>query len=166
MEVIESISTSRDTPWEAKGSKEATLLVFNLFEEHYAIEVSQVREIVRIPENITRVPNAPPYVCGVINLRGTVIPVMDIAVKMSRGEIERRNESRIVVVEEEDIMFGILVDSVHEVRAVQSSQVETAESIDSAIEREYLQGIVRTKEGDLIVLLDVASIFEIKNYLE
>ena len=122
MEVIESISTSRDMSQEAKGSKEATLLVFNLFEEHYAIEVSQVREIVRIPENITRVPNAPPYVCGVINLRGTVIPVMDIAVKMSRGEIERRNESRIVVVEEEDIMFGILVDSVHEVRAVQSSQ--------------------------------------------
>ena len=106
MEVIESISTS-DMSQEAKGSKEATFLVFNLFEEHHAIEVSQVREIERIPENITRVPNAPPYVCGVINLRVTVIPVMDIAVKLSRGEIERRNESRIVVVEEEHKMFGI-----------------------------------------------------------
>jgi len=141
-------------------------LVFDLFEEHYAIEVSKIKEIVRIPESITRVPNAPAYVCGVINLRGTVIPVMDIAVKMNRGKIERRGESRIVVIEEEDIVFGILVDSVREVRTVNVDQIESAESIDSVISKEYLQGIVRTKDGDLIVLLDVASIFDIRSYLE
>lgn len=104
--------------------------------------------------------------CGVINLRGTVIPVMDIAVKMNRGKIERRGESRIVVIEEEDIVFGILVDSVREVRTVNVDQIESAESIDSVISKEYLQGIVRTKDGDLIVLLDVASIFDIRSYLE
>jgi len=166
MAVKESTSTVEDTSQETKNGKEKTLLVFDLFEEHYAIEVSKIKEIVRIPESITRVPNAPAYVCGVINLRGTVIPVMDIAVKMNRGKIERRGESRIVVIEEEDIIFGILVDSVREVRTVSVDQIESAESIDSAISKEYLQGIIRTKEGDLIVLLDVASIFDIRSYLE
>ncbi|SIN71779.1 purine-binding chemotaxis protein CheW [Acetomicrobium flavidum] len=166
MAVKESTSTVEDTSQETKNGKEKTLLVFDLFEEHYAIEVSKIKEIVRIPESITRVPNAPAYVCGVINLRGTVIPVMDIAVKMNRGKIERRGESRIVVIEEEDIVFGILVDSVREVRTVNVDQIESAESIDSAISKEYLQGIIRTKEGDLIVLLDVASIFDIRSYLD
>ncbi|AFM22312.1 MAG TPA: chemotaxis protein CheW [Acetomicrobium flavidum] len=166
MAVKESTSTVEDTSQETKNGKEKTLLVFDLFEEHYAIEVSKIKEIVRIPESITRVPNAPAYVCGVINLRGTVIPVMDIAVKMNRGKIERRGESRIVVIEEEDIVFGILVDSVREVRTVNVDQIESAESIDSVISKEYLQGIVRTKDGDLIVLLDVASIFDIRSYLE
>jgi len=166
MAVKESTSAVEDTSKETKNGKEKTLLVFDLFEEHYAIEVSKIKEIVRIPESITRVPNAPAYVCGVINLRGTVIPVMDIAVKMNRGKIERRGESRIVVIEEEDIVFGILVDSVREVRTVNVDQIESAESIDSVISKEYLQGIVRTKDGDLIVLLDVASIFDIRSYLE
>ena len=166
MAVKESTSSVEDTSQETKNGKEKTLLVFDLFEEHYAIEVSKIKEIVRIPESITRVPNAPAYVCGVINLRGTVIPVMDIAVKMNRGKIERRGESRIVVIEEEDIVFGILVDSVREVRTVNVDQIESAESIDSVISKEYLQGIVRTKDGDLIVLLDVASIFDIRSYLE
>ena len=167
MAVKESTSTVEDTSQETKNGKEKTLLVFDLFEEHYAIEVSKIKEIVRIPESITRVPNAPAYVCGVINLRGTVIPVMDIAVKMNRGKIERRGESRIVVIEEEeDIVFGILVDSVREVRTVNVDQIESAESIDSVISKEYLQGIVRAKDGDLIVLLDVASIFDIRSYLE
>ena len=166
MAVKESTSTVEDTSQETKNGKEKTLLVFDLFEEHYAIEVSKIKEIVRIPESITRVPNAPAYVCGVINLRGTVIPVMDIAVKMNRGKIERRGESRIVVIEEEDIVFGILVDSVREVRTVNVDQIESAESIDSVISKEYLQGIVRTEDGDLIVLLDVASIFDIRSYLE
>jgi len=166
MAVKESTSVVGDTSQETKSGKEKTLLVFDLFGEHYAIEVSKIKEIVRIPESITRVPNAPGYVCGVINLRGTVIPVMDIAVKMNRGEIERRGESRIVVIEEEDIIFGILVDSVREVRTVSVDQIESAESIDSAISKEYLQGIIRTKEGDLIVLLDVASIFDIRSYLD
>lgn len=166
MAVKESTSTVEDTSQETKNGKEKTLLVFDLFEEHYAIEVSKIKEIVRIPESITRVPNAPAYVCGVINLRGTVIPVMDIAVKMNRGKIERRGESGIVVIEEEDIVFGILVDSVREVRTVNVDQIESAESIDSVISKEYLQGIVRTKDGDLIVLLDVASIFDIRSYLE
>jgi len=166
MAVKESTSAVEDTSKETKNGKEKTLLVFDLFEEHYAIEVSKIKEIVRIPESITRVPNAPAYVCGVINLRGTVIPVMDIAVKMNRGKIERRGESRIVVIEEEDIVFGILVDSVREVRTVNVDQIESAESIDSVISKEYLQGIVRAKDGDLIVLLDVASIFDIRSYLE
>lgn len=166
MTVKEEISTKKEGYQDAKGTGEMTLLVFDLFGEHYAIEVSKIREIVRIPESITRVPNAPQYVCGVINLRGTVIPVMDVAVKMGRKEVERKNDSRIVVIEEEDIMFGIMVDSVREVRSVIVDQIESADSIDSAISKEYLEGIVRTKEGDLIVLLDVASVFEIKNFLE
>jgi purine-binding chemotaxis protein CheW len=146
---------------------ERTLLVFDLVGEYCGLDVNLVREIVHVPPRITRVPNAPHYVRGVINLRGTVIPVLDCAMKMGGSQTGNTSESRIVVAEFEGIQFGVLVDAVREVRSVPDSLIESEDSSSAgSIGTEYVIGIAKMDDGRLIVLLDLAQLFEITELLE
>jgi len=146
---------------------ERTLLVFDLVGEYCGLDVSLVREIVHVPPRITRVPNAPHYVKGVINLRGTVIPILDCAAKTGNAPTGNTSESRIVVAELEGIQFGVLVDAVREVRSVPDSLIESEDSSNSgSIGTEYVIGIAKMDDGRLIVLLDLAELFEITQILE
>lgn len=148
---------------------ERTLLVFDLAGEHCGLDVNLVREIVHVPPRITRVPNAPHYVRGVINLRGTVIPVLDCVVKMGGGYTENTNETRIVVAEFEGIQFGVLVDAVREVRTVADSLIESgasARASSNSIGADYILGVAKMDDGRLIVLIDLAALFEIEELLE
>jgi purine-binding chemotaxis protein CheW len=146
---------------------ERTLLVFDLVGEHCGLDVNLVREIVHVPPRITRVPNAPHYVRGVINLRGTVIPVLDCAMKMGGSYTDNVSESRIVVAEFEGIQFGVLVDAVREVRTVADSLIETGDASKSdAIGAAYVTGVAKMEDGRLIVLLDLAALFDINELLE
>jgi purine-binding chemotaxis protein CheW len=157
------ITQHEETAEDYRGSEEI-VLVFNLFGENYALDVNLVREIVRVPPIITRVPNASHYVRGVINLRGTVIPVMDISQKMGGEPQEITPESRIVVaVLDEDVLFGFLVDAVREVSTIWESQIESADaSMDASVDKKYLRGVAKADDGRLIVLLDLASLFELE----
>jgi len=152
-------------PKDDEYGQEIVILVFDLLGEQYALEVEDVREIVRISERITRVPNAPPYVRGVINLRGTVIPIMDVSLKLGGEALELGTRSRIVVVEHRDVAFGVIVDGVREVRVIEKGQIEPADSVDSSISREHLKGVAKIDDGRLIVLLDIAGLFEIESFL-
>jgi len=146
---------------------ERTLLVFDLVGEYCGLDVNLVREIVHVPPRITRVPNAPHYVRGVINLRGTVIPVLDCALKMGGSQTGNTSESRIVVAEFEGIQFGVLVDAVREVRSVPDSLIESEDSSSAgSIGTEYVVGIAKMDDGRLIVLLDLAELFDITQLLE
>jgi purine-binding chemotaxis protein CheW len=146
---------------------ERTLLVFDLVGEHCGLDVNLVREIVHVPPRITRVPNAPHYVRGVINLRGTVIPVLDCAMKMGGSYTDNTIESRIVVAEFEGIQFGVLVDAVREVRTVADSLIEVGDtSRNGAIGTDYVTGVAKMEDGRLIVLLDLAALFDINELLE
>jgi purine-binding chemotaxis protein CheW len=146
---------------------ERTLLVFDLVGEYCGLDVNLVREIVHVPPRITRVPNAPHYVRGVINLRGTVIPVLDCALKMGNPETANTSDSRIVVAEFEGIQFGVLVDAVREVRSVKDSLIESEDSSSTgSIGTEYVIGIAKMEDGRLIVLLDLAQLFDITGLLE
>jgi purine-binding chemotaxis protein CheW len=146
---------------------ERTLLVFDLVGEHCGLDVNLVREIVHVPPRITRVPNAPHFVKGVINLRGTVIPVLDCALKMGGAYTDNTSESRIVVAEFEGIQFGVLVDAVREVRSVADSLIESADaSRNGAIGTDYVTGVAKMEDGRLIVLLDLAALFDINELLE
>lgn len=159
--------TSVGTEEGATPKAERTLLVFDLVGEQCGLDVNLVREIVHVPPRITRVPNAPDYVRGVINLRGTVIPVLDCALKMSGSWTENAGESRIVVAECEGIQFGVLVDAVREVRSVPDSLVETEASSNSgSIGTDYVMGVAKMEDGRLIVLLDLAALFDITELLE
>lgn len=144
-----------------------TLLVFDLAGEFCGLDVELVKEIVHVPPRITRVPNAPHYVTGVINLRGTVAPVLDCMLKMGGGRTERTSDTRIVVAEFEGIQFGVLVDAVREVRTVPDSVIETGEKgSSSSIGDDYILGVAKMDDGRLIVLIDLATLFDINELIE
>jgi purine-binding chemotaxis protein CheW len=119
-------------------SDERQLVVFDLNEEAYGVDISAVQEIIRMQE-ITRVPRAPEFIEGVINLRGKVIPVVDLRSRFSMPGTERTDEHRIVVVD------------------VEGQDIELPSSVITTNDSEYLTGIVKTDEK-LIILLDIAKV--------
>ena len=131
-------------------------VVFDLNEEAYGIDISQVREIIRMQE-ITRVPRAPEFIEGVINLRGKVIPVVDLRARFSMPGTERTDEHRIVVVDVSGQDIGMVVDAVTEVSRIPSSSIEPPSNVITTNDSEYLTGIVKTDEK-LIILLDIAKV--------
>lgn len=148
---------------EALGG-EHICLVFNLGAEDFGLDVNMVREIVRVPPFITRVPNAPHYIRGVVNLRGTIVPVFDMDLKVGIPPTPLTDEARIVVVNLNDVTFGIIVNAVREVSTIYDSQIEPATQ-DSMMERRFVLGVAKPTDGRLIVLLDVYSLFELDQVL-
>ena len=129
------------------------LVTFHVAREEFAVDILDVREINRMME-ITRVPQAPEFVEGVINLRGQVIPVVDLRKRFGLEAEERDKNTRIVVVELGSKVVGFLVDSVSEVLRVSTSLVEPPPALASGIEADYIRGVVKL-EDRLLVLLDL-----------
>lgn len=131
--------------------KERQLVVFTLGREEYGVDILQVQEIKRLTE-ITRVPNAPAFVEGVINLRGNIIPVIDLHKRFGLGAFEPGPESRIVIVTVRDITLGIMVDSVSEVLTLEEAAISPPPPLVAGIEASYLEGIGRLDDRLLILL--------------
>ena len=132
---------------------ERQLVVFQLGAELYGVEISRVHEIIRLMA-ITRVPRAPSFVEGVINLRGKVIPVVDLRRRFGLPQAEHTRASRIVVVELGEHVVGIIVDAVSEVLRVNTATIEPPSPVVAGIDSEYLSGIAKVDE-QLIILLDL-----------
>jgi purine-binding chemotaxis protein CheW len=137
----------------ASASDERQLVVFQLGAELYGVEISRVHEIIRL-QAVTRVPRAPAFVEGVINLRGKVIPVIDLRRRFGLDAAEHTRASRIVVVEIGEQVVGIIVDGVSEVLRVNDSMVEPPSPVVAGIEAEYIEGIAKLPER-LVILLDL-----------
>lgn len=136
--------------------KERQLVVFNLGQEEYGVDILQVKEIKRLTE-ITRVPNAPDHVEGVINLRGNIIPVVDLHKRFELGTVEATDESRIVIVNVQDITVGITVDAVSEVITLDKSSLAPPPPLvagieASFIEASFIEAIGKLKDRLLILL--------------
>lgn len=129
------------------------LVTFTLGSEEYAVDILKVQEINRMKE-ITRVPNSPEYVEGVINLRGKVIPVVNLRKKFFLDEKESDERSRIMIMDIQGITMGLVVDSVSEVLRVPSNIVEPPPPMASRISTEFIRGIAKL-EDRLIILLDM-----------
>jgi purine-binding chemotaxis protein CheW len=132
---------------------EIQLVVFDLATEHYGVDISDVREIMRM-QNITAVPGAMSYIEGVINLRGKVLPVLDLKKRLGLKAIARTVESRIMVIDLTDGEAGVIVDAVTEVLRVPNSAIEPPSSMVSRGNSDYLRGIAKL-EDRLIILLDL-----------
>jgi purine-binding chemotaxis protein CheW len=128
-------------------------VTFTLNEEEYAVDILSVQEINRIIE-ITRVPNAPPHVEGVINLRGKVIPVINLRRKFGFPETEHRDSSRIIIMDIRGITTGVIVDAVSEVLRIPSSIVEPSPPMSSEENARYIKGLAKL-DNRLIILLDI-----------
>ncbi len=144
--------TSRESNLdEATGTMQ--LVSFRLAQEEYGVEITKVREIILMGE-ITRVPQTPPYVKGLINLRSTVIPVIDLRIRFGLSEDELTDESRIMVINVGNKTIGIIVDAVSEVLRVSKEQIAPPPPTVAGLGQEYLTGLVRL-EDQLLILLDI-----------
>lgn len=137
-------------------ANESQLVSFLLGGEEYAVDIGFVQEIIRMQE-ITRVPEAPEFVEGVINLRGRVIPVLDLRKRFRLPASDDRGKMRIVVVATSGRMVGLIVDAVREVLTLPASAIEPAPPVVSGIGKEYLRGIGKRKDR-LLILLDLTRI--------
>lgn len=133
--------------------KELQVVGFRIGEETFGVRIGSVREIVRVPE-ITTVPNAQETIEGVINLRGKIIPVVDLRKRFSRGEITADKKNRILVVELENKLVGLIVNSASEVLKIPPSEIESPGSVFADGESSYVTGVGKLK-GRLIILLDI-----------
>ena len=128
-------------------------VTFQLEEETYGINVMQVREVLRYSE-IAPVPGAPDYVLGIINLRGNVVTVIDTRSRFGLMQGEITDNTRIIVIESERQVIGILVDSVAEVVYLRSSGIDTTPSVGTDESAKFIQG-VSNRDGKLLILVDL-----------
>ncbi len=137
-----------------KAAEEALRWVtFRLENEKYGINVMQVQEVLRITE-IAPVPGAPSYVLGIINLRGNVVTVIDTRSRFGLASVETDDSSRVVIIESEEQVVGILVDSVAEVVDLQPSEIETAPNVGTEESAKFIQGVA-SHDGELLILVDL-----------
>ncbi|GAB4221062.1 MAG: chemotaxis protein CheW [Spirochaetes bacterium] len=127
------------------------LVSFKLDEIEYGIDILSVHEILRIPE-ITRLPNTPEYIKGVINLRGNVIPVVDIRLRFGMQQVALTELSRIIVVEIGEKLVGLLVDNVHQVIRLSRSRIDEPHDLIEGISTEFISGIGRLQDRLIVIL--------------
>lgn len=139
----------------AQASNDAVMqcVTFRLEEEIYGINVMQVQEVLRVTE-IAPVPGAPDYVLGIINLRGNVVTVIDTRERLGLGSKERDESTRIVIIEADKLVVGILVDAVAEVVDLRASEIESPPSVGNDESSKYIQGVA-SREGELLILVDL-----------
>jgi len=147
---------------EDRKAVEATehLATFFLGREEYGVDVRLVQEIIRVSE-VTHVPRAPGFIKGVINLRGRIIPVVDLKRKLNLGEVVPSRLSRIVVVKLKDRLIGLLVDGAHQVLKVPVSSIEAAPEEVVEIDANYIRGVAKLKER-LIILMDLPRVLSVE----
>jgi purine-binding chemotaxis protein CheW len=136
--------------------KELQVVGFRIGEETFGVRIGSVREIVRVPE-ITTVPNAQETIEGVINLRGKIIPVVDLRKRFGQIEIVSDKKNRILVVELENKLVGLIVNSASEVLKIPPSEIESPGSVFADGESSYVTGVGKLK-GRLIILLDISKL--------
>lgn len=129
------------------------LVTFCLEEETYGINVMQVQEVLRVSE-IAPVPGAPSYVLGIINLRGNVVTVIDTRSRFGLQPGEITDASRVVIIESDKQVVGILVDSVAEVVELRGSEIDPAPNVGNDESSRYIQGLA-TQENNLLIVVDL-----------
>lgn len=127
------------------------VIIFRLKKEEYGVDVRQVNSIERM-EHITRVPNTPPFVKGVINLRGVVIPIVDLRKRFGIEEKDYNDSTRIIIVNVEDMEVGLIVDAANDVVDLPAGTIEPPPKVVGGVESKYLRGVAKLSNRLLILL--------------
>ncbi|MGC7873155.1 chemotaxis protein CheW [Desulfosporosinus sp. SYSU MS00001] len=128
------------------------LVVFTLGEDEYGVEIAYAQEIIRIPENIKRMPDMPPFMEGVIDLRGKVIPILDLKKRFGFQQTERGLDSRLLVLDLEGILLGIMVDDVSEVIKLEEQAVEKLSTHIFSLASNSVEAIARIDDRIVLIL--------------
>jgi purine-binding chemotaxis protein CheW len=136
-------------------------LTFKLDDEVFALDISKVREVLEYT-SVTKVPQTPEFMKGVINLRGGVVPVVDLRLKFGMTEAERTVNTCIIIVEVEmdgeSTVLGALADSVQEVHDFEADQIEPAPKIGTKLNTEFIKGMGK-RDDEFIIILDINKVF-------
>lgn len=143
---------------------EKQLVIFKLGNEDFGIEIVSVEGIVKLQE-ITRIPQAPAYMEGITNLRGSVLPVIDLARRFGLPSLEQTRDSRIVVAFAGEVKLGMIVSAVSEVLTIDDSVIEPPPPMASAISSEYIVGVAKI-EKRLVILLDLAKVLTLDEKIQ
>lgn len=142
-------------------TNEIQLLTFALASEIYAIDVGRTREVVEFT-HITPIPKTPPWIRGVLNLRGSVVPVLDLKQKLAMGPTEQSRDACVLILEialeGERTLVGVLADSVREVLELDATEIDPPPNFGARLSTDYIRGVGR-RNGELFVVLDVERIF-------
>ncbi len=143
---------------------EKQLVIFKLANESFGIEIAYVEGINKL-QDITKIPNSPEYVEGVINLRGVVLPVIDLEKRFGIPPHERNNETRIVIINMGQLKTGMIVSSVSEVLTIDDSIIEPPPPIVTTVKSSYITGIAHT-DNRMIILLDMNRVLSQEEQLQ
>ena len=138
--------------------KELQVVGFRIGRETFGLPISMVREIIRVPD-ITSVPNAPHYIEGVINLRGRIIPIVDLRKRFGDKSAEANKKNRIVVVEMQNRAIGLIVNAASEVLRIPPAEIEAPHNVFQEGEMDYITGVGKLN-GRLVILLDLNRILQ------
>ncbi|MBA2861943.1 chemotaxis protein CheW [Methanococcus maripaludis] len=136
------------------------VVVFKLASNEYCLRVTGVREVLKL-QDITSIPNTPSYIVGVTNIRGEIMPIIDLRKKLNLFEdvADEDSEKLVMVVEIDGVPIGILVDSVSDVMQISSEQIEDIEGIKKNASGEYIEGIAKIGNR-LIIILDIKNLID------
>lgn len=156
------VKDSLDVMGEIEDSAEQ-FLTFILGDEEYGVEILRVQEI-KGWDRVTNIPNSPHYLCGVLNLRGTIVPVVDLRLRFDMAECEYTPTTVIVVLNIEDETqrtVGIVVDAMSDTYNVMSSDIKPSPNFGSAIKTDYITGLV-TIDDNMVMLLDIDRLLSVE----
>ena len=135
-------------------SEGTRLITFILGEEKYGLDILKVRELISFPEGLTRIPRMPDFIVGMFNLRGLVIPVMDLRKKFNLPGEEKHEFSVIIIVDVENKNIGLTVDAVSDVIFVKEDEMQETSELAVNVDTKFIKGIAKTKD-EMIILLDI-----------
>ncbi len=158
------MNTSVNSASSAGVEQELRWVTFRLENEKYGINVMQVQEVLRVSE-IAPVPGAPDYVLGIINLRGNVVTVIDTRKRFGLIPKEMDDSTRIVIIESDDQVVGILVDSVAEVVDLRVSEMEAAPNVGTEESAKFIQGVA-SHDDELLILVDLNRLLTDEEWAE
>ena len=136
---------------EDSKSQSTQLVSFSVGNESYGVNISKVQEIIRMPE-ITQLPQTEDYIKGNINLRGNIIPIIDMRTRFHMDTREYSEITRVIVLSIKDKLIGLIVDSVSKVLELDTAEVEEAPDIINGLSKEYIQGVGKVDENMIIIL--------------
>jgi len=143
---------------EAEQTEFHELLCFRVAAERYAIDIKEIREIIK-PREVTEVPRVPPFVTGVLSLRGIIIPVFDMRMRLGHELAQESGKERIIVVNRGEEFCGVLVDEVTQVASLDEAAIEPPPSVLEGIDRDFVRGIGRIN-GQMLILLNLEKILD------
>ncbi len=139
---------------------ENQLVIFKLADEYYGVNIVAVESIIKVQE-ITRMPHVPDFVEGITNLRGAVIPVIDLRKRLDLPQMEETKDTRIIVVEMDGITAGMIVDAVTEVLRVSGEDIEPPSPMVNTVDTAFITGIAKV-DNRLVILLDLSKVLSVK----